>query len=82
MKYVLRVFVVLVLAAGIVYGVFRYTNPEAFVNNNAEVLTTVSKPAATEKNYVSSSSMTFGSSIIPKLAISGYISRNQLLMTG
>ena len=50
MKYVLRVFVVLVLAAGIVYGVFRYTNPEAFVNNNAEVLTTVSKPAATEKN--------------------------------
>ena len=50
MKYVLRVFIVLVLAAGVVYGVFRYTNPEAFVNNNTSELTTVSKPAATEKN--------------------------------
>ena len=50
MKYFLRVLIVLVLAAGIVFGVFRYTHPEAFVNNNTAELTTVSKPAATEKN--------------------------------
>ena len=50
MKYFLRVFIVLVLAAGVIFGVFRYTHPEAFENNSTPELTTVSKPAATEKN--------------------------------
>ena len=50
MKYFLRVFIVLVLAAGVVFGVFRYTNPEAFSGSRNSDLTTVSKPAATEKN--------------------------------
>ena len=50
MKYFLRVFIVFVLAAAVVFGVFRYTNPEAFSNNGDSALTTVSKPAATEKN--------------------------------
>ena len=50
MKYVLRIFIVLVLAAAVVFGVFRYTNPEAFPSGNDSGLTTVTKPAATEKN--------------------------------
>ena len=50
MKYFLRVLIVFVLAAAVVFGVFRYTNPEAFSNNGNSELTTVSKPAATEKN--------------------------------
>ena len=50
MKYFLRVLIVFVLAAAVVFGVFRYTNPEAFSNGNNSQLTTVSKPAATEKN--------------------------------
>ncbi|MBR4242100.1 MAG: hypothetical protein IKR97_07750 [Eubacterium sp.] len=50
MKYVLRVFIVLILAVGVVFGVFRYTNPEAFNQSGDSGLTTVTKPAATEKN--------------------------------
>ena len=50
MRYVLRVFIVLVLAAGIVFGVFYYTHPEEFVKEDVSQLTTVSQPAATEKN--------------------------------
>jgi len=50
MKYFLKVFIVLILAVGVVFGVFRYTNPEAFNNGADSELTTVSKPAATEKN--------------------------------
>ena len=50
MKYVLRVFIVLVLAAAVVFGVFRYTNPEAFPSGRDSGLTTVTKAAATEKN--------------------------------
>ena len=50
MKYILRVFIVLVLAAAVVFGVFRYTNPQAFSSGRDSGLTTVTKPAATEKN--------------------------------
>ena len=50
MKYFLRVFVVLVLAVAVVFGVYRYTNPDAFKKVDSSQLTTVSKPAATEKN--------------------------------
>lgn len=50
MKYFLRVLIVFVLAAAVVFGVFRYTNPEAFSGGGDSGLTTVSKPAATEKN--------------------------------
>ena len=50
MKYFLRVLIVFVLAAAVVFGVFRYTNPEAFSNGADSGLTTVSKPPATEKN--------------------------------
>jgi hypothetical protein len=50
MKYFLKVFIVLILAVGVVFGVYRYTNPAAFQNKSSMELTTVSKPAATEKN--------------------------------
>ncbi|MBR1762358.1 MAG: hypothetical protein IJ731_03205 [Eubacterium sp.] len=50
MKYFLRVFIVLILAAGVIFGMFRYTHPEELQSNNSQKLTTVSKPAATEKN--------------------------------
>ena len=50
MKYFLRVFIVLVLAVAVVFGVYRYTNPDAFNRADTSELTTVSKPAATEKN--------------------------------
>ena len=50
MKYFLRILIVLVLAVGVVFGVYYYTNQDAFEKNDAPKLTTVSKPAATEKN--------------------------------
>ena len=50
MKYFLRVFIVLALAVGVVFGVYRYTNPQEFEKANTTQLTTVTKPAATEKN--------------------------------
>lgn len=48
MKYFLRILIVLVLAAGVVFGVYHYTNGGASDNNQVS-LTTVTKQAATEK---------------------------------
>lgn len=50
MKYFLRILLVFVLAVGVVFGVYYYTNQDAFKKADGPVLTTVSKPAATEKN--------------------------------
>lgn len=50
MKYFLRIIIVLVISAGVVFGVYYYTNGGGTSNNNQVSLTTVTKPAATEKN--------------------------------
>ena len=50
MKYFLKVFIVLMLSAGVIFGIYLYTNPNAYKKVDTDVLTTVSKPAATEKN--------------------------------
>jgi hypothetical protein len=48
MKYFFRILIVLVLAVGVVFGVYYYTNPDVLKNNDSD-LTTVTKLAATEK---------------------------------
>ena len=50
MKYFLRILLTLVLAAAVVFGVYYYTNGNPFDNESKVKLTTVSQPAATEKN--------------------------------
>lgn len=49
MKYFLRIILVLVVAVGVVFGVYYYTNG-GLPDTDEVSLTTVTKPAATEKN--------------------------------
>ena len=50
MKYFFRILLVLVLAVGVVFGMYYYTNGNPFENENKVQLTTVSQQPATEKN--------------------------------
>jgi len=51
MKYFFKILLTLVLAVAIVFGMYYYTNGNPFEKQeNTSVLTTVSKPAATEKD--------------------------------
>lgn len=50
MKYFFRILLTLVLAVGVVFGIYYYTNGNPFEQQNTVQLTTVSQQPATEKN--------------------------------
>ncbi|MBQ8077507.1 MAG: hypothetical protein IJ235_03910, partial [Eubacterium sp.] len=50
MKYFFRILLTLVLAVGVVFGIYYYTNGNPFAQQSDVRLTTVSQQPATEKN--------------------------------